>query len=193
VAVTVANENDFQVTKTGNAITITKYVGKGTVVNIPARIQNLPVTSIGEDAFLSNNSITSVAIPNGVTSIGVGAFQDCTKLTSVVIPEGVKTIGEYAFANTGLTSVAIPNSVTSIGGVAFGSTKLTSVTIPASVTSIGSGAFAKCTSLTSITIQGQGKFDLHPNTVEGNLRTVWNGVAGTYTRPNGTSTTWTKK
>ncbi len=92
-------------------------------------------------------------IPNSVTSIGEWAFESCISLTSVTIPGSVTSIGYEAFAwCTGLTSVTIPNSVTSIGEWAFEDcTGLTSVTIPNSVTSIGNGAFVYCYCLTSVT------------------------------------------
>ena len=71
------------------------------------------VTSIGGNAFLHCNGLTSVTIPNSVTSIEFQAFSGCTGLTSITIPNSVTSIGNYAFCNcTGLTSVIIPNSVT---------------------------------------------------------------------------------
>jgi hypothetical protein len=84
------SESDFQVTKTGNAVTITKYVGTATVVNIPPRIQNLPVTTIGSEAFYKKQ-LTSVIIPNSVTTIEGAAFSQ-NRLTSVTIGANV-TLG----------------------------------------------------------------------------------------------------
>ena len=78
------------------------------------------VTSIGDYAFLSCGSLTSVTIGNSVTSIGASAFASCGSLTSVTIPNSVTSIGDYAFSNCrGLTSVTIGNGVTSIGESAF--------------------------------------------------------------------------
>ena len=112
------------------------------------------VTSIGNGAFQSCTSLTSVTIPDGVTSIGSDAFSDCTSLKSVTIPDSVTEIGDSAFSDcTSLTSVIIGNSVTSIGDSAFRDcTSLTSVTIPDSVTSIGYAAFYDCTSLSGVII-----------------------------------------
>ncbi len=128
---------------------LTKYIGKGGNVTIPAT-----VTSIGDNAFRGCTGLTSVTIPSSVTSIGRSAFNDCTGLTSVTIPSSVTSIGDFAFDGcTGLTSVTIPDGVTSIGNFAFsGCTGLTSVTIPDGVTSIGKCAFYGCTGLTSVTI-----------------------------------------
>ena len=112
------------------------------------------VTSIGDSAFESCNTLISITIPDGVTSIGEYAFCNCTSLTSITIPDGVTSIGESAFYGcNSLTSITIPGSVTSIESSTFyGCNSLTSITIPDSVTSIGYAAFNSCGSLTSITI-----------------------------------------
>jgi hypothetical protein len=123
-------------------------------VTIPGTINSLPVTSIGNGAFVGKMNLTSVTIPNSVTSMGDGAFQNCSSLISATIGNGVTSIGVYAFYGcTSLNSITIPSSVTSIGNNAFAiCTSLSSITIPSSVTSIGNSAFAICTSLTSVTI-----------------------------------------
>src|SRR5574344_836451 len=78
------------------------------------------------NAILSKDGKTLITgcktttIPSGVTSIGDRAFQSCSTLTSVSIPSSVTSIGSSAFyACPGLTSVNISNSVTSIGNDAF--------------------------------------------------------------------------
>ena len=116
-----ATSGDFIYQTENSQVTITGYSGLGGAVTIPDKIDNLPVTSIVNNAFSPNNSentsLTSVTIPTSVTSIGASAFRLCRGLKSVTIPNSVTSIGDYAFAGCwDLTSVTIPNSVTSIGG-----------------------------------------------------------------------------
>ncbi|MDR2966303.1 MAG: leucine-rich repeat domain-containing protein [Treponema sp.] len=108
-------EEDFDVRIIdGKSIMITNYNGRNSNVIIPARIGNLPVTAIGDNAF-KEKQITSVTIPNGVI-----------------------TIGDYAFQNNEIGAIIIPNSVTHIGYEVFGGNFLQSVTIGANV-SLGGG------------------------------------------------------
>ena len=134
--------------------TITDCDESVTKASIPAEIDGVAVTSIGEDAFRSCTSLASIDIPNSVTSIGYNAFGGCTSLASIDIPNSVTSIGDYAFYRcTSLVSIDIPNSVTSISSYAFGGcTSLVSIDIPNSVTRIGDRAFRDCTSLASIDI-----------------------------------------
>ena len=158
-AQTAAPENQFTVSRNsaGTGMIITGYTGTGGAIVIPARIQNLPVVEIGNNAFNRSRAvrdITSITIPSGVTKIGNSAFWQCIALRSVTIPNTVTVIDDDAFNDCkALTRITIPNSVTSIGECAFMVAGLKTITIPSSVAVIGDGAFYDCTSLTTITIQ----------------------------------------
>ena len=104
------------------------------------------VISIGNDAFNSCSSLSSIMIPNGVTSIGGTAFSSCYSLSSITIPDSVISIGNDAFYHcSSMSAISIPNGVTQIGNYAFQSClSLSSISIPDSVTSIGGSAFAYC-------------------------------------------------
>ena len=128
------------------------------------------VTNIGNYAFVSCASLTSVTIPDSVTSIGSSAFEGCSALRSITIPFiGEKKDGTgnthfgYIFGASNIydNGSRVPDSLKTVvitDGDAIGEdafyecASLTSITIPDSVTSIGSGAFNSCTSLSSFTI-----------------------------------------
>jgi len=59
------------ITNADNTITVTGSTdGSGlSTVNIPAAINGLPVTRIGDYAFYSLYNLTSATIPNSVTSV----------------------------------------------------------------------------------------------------------------------------
>ncbi len=54
---------------------------------IPATYNDLPVTTINNDAFYGCSSLISITIPNSVTHIGARAFHDCSYLASITIPD----------------------------------------------------------------------------------------------------------
>ena len=91
------------------------------------------VTSIGENAFFSCKSLTSITLPNSIKSIGMGSFTYCESLTSITIPDSVKVIANMAF---------------------YHCSSLTEITIPNSVKSLGHNAFSNCISLEAITYNG---------------------------------------
>ena len=167
-AVSAQNASDFETDGQG---TIISYHGGNTVIIIPSQIDGVRITAIGDRAFAAHQ-LTSVTIPNSVTSVGDYAFI-WNQLTSVTIPNSVTSIGEGAFYGNQLTSVTIPSNVTSIGVSAFNWNPITSVTFERSGVSLVSGDFPS---------------------FPGNLATVYaSGGAGTYTRPDADSTTWTKQ
>ena len=133
---------------------------------IPASIDGVPVTAIGDNVFNSCDSLTSVTVPAGVTSIDPYAFHYCEVLSSITVDSGNNA---YASEDGVLFSkdksmivrwpegksgaYTIPGTVTAIGVAAFADCyHLTSVTIPEGVTSIGEFAFQQCCGLTSVTI-----------------------------------------
>jgi hypothetical protein len=138
------------------AITITGYTGPGGTVTVPAATNGLPVTRIGDQAFMSKSGLTGVIIPDSVINLGNYAFAYCPILTSASLGNKITTIGTYAFYNCFLLAgIAFPSSVIRIGDWSFNScTSLTNLTIPGKVINIGDGAFYNCAHLAGVTIPG---------------------------------------
>jgi hypothetical protein len=111
-ALAVQGAADFTTKKAGSGLVITGSTGSAEHVHIPAEIDGIKVTEIGEIAFYWNQ-LTGVVIPKGVTAIGEMAFAG-NQLTSVTLPESVIAIGENAFALNQLDSITIPDSVETV-------------------------------------------------------------------------------
>lgn len=111
------------------------------------------VASIGEDAFIYCDSLTSVTVLGSIASVGERAFRLCTNLSSVTVSGSVTSIGPYAFNNcTKLVSVSMTGSPTTIGPGAFSYCgKLAAIDL-SSVVTIGDLAFSNCSELTSVDI-----------------------------------------
>ena len=154
VAAPVSAETDFTTSITSGAVTITGYIGTSPIVSIPSTIGGLPVTAIGQRAFLNKSDVTSVMIPEGVTDIGYSAFSKCTALNSVSLPSSLSTIDIAAFGScTSLTNIMLPANLTSLGGSTFsGCARLTSIVIPSGITALNGGTFSNCLRLTSVAL-----------------------------------------
>lgn len=112
--------------------TITGASGNANEFDIPAEIEGVPVTGIGDRAFY-DRSLMSVIIPDSVTSIGEDAFTGCMNIENMILSNNLTSIGKRAFA---------------------GCCCLPYLTIPSSLTSIGDSAFMSCDSLANIYYAG---------------------------------------
>ena len=135
------------------------------VVFIGPKPVKIPVTMIGEQAFIDCENITEVNIPSTINSIGDRAFESCISLTSfnvssenanfcsengILFNKAKTTLLQYPPAKAD-TGYSIPDGVTKIGDGAFGDCdKLTVMTIPGSVATIGNKALIFCTGLTEL-------------------------------------------
>jgi hypothetical protein len=94
------SEKDFQVEiaegENGKGIWIVGYMGNKREVNIPLRINDLPVVVIGMGAFMGKN-LTEIVIPDTVYGIWPNALAD-NKLVSITIGPGVDIDHAFSYA-----------------------------------------------------------------------------------------------
>lgn len=140
-------------------------------VNIPEKIEGIPVCAIDENAFQNNAHITSVTLPAGITELKPYTFYACTALKSIDLNKvqsmgdeysGWLTLGETGSLET--IQVAEDNpSLTVQDGILFTKDMTTLMVyptlrpgnfykIPDSVTSIWSRAFNNSAFLEEVTL-----------------------------------------
>ncbi len=162
-----AQEGSYIYTVSNGQATISSFIRSYSgALSITNTLGGCPVTTIGDAAFFSCASLTSVTIPSSVTKVGDFAFYYCTSLTNVTIPASVTTIGTQVFDFcSSLTTIAVdPANVafSSVDGVLYNKLQTTLIqcpggksgnfAIPSTVTTIGDHAFLFCARLTSVTI-----------------------------------------
>lgn len=140
-------ENDFefdfiQSKKNGDSITITKYIGKSPVCEIPQKISGVPVKRISNynkdthsyEPLCPPDRITQLLIPEGVESIGPFAFSDQV-IKVVTIPPSVTSIGERAFAKSGIRTLNVSprTKKLEVGQGGFENNHLTELKLPSNV------------------------------------------------------------
>lgn len=141
---------------------ITEYHGKAKNLTLPAEYKGKPVVSIKGWAFLYDNDLKSITIPEGITHIEEGLTVNCNDLLSLTVAMGnpvyhssqnciIETKTKTLIAGCGTSIIPTDGSVSSIGMYAFYGANLTSITIPDSVISIEKYAF-EYTDLESIEI-----------------------------------------
>lgn len=148
----------FETTDTEATITGLTYYGETTLteINIPSTYNDLPVTTIGAEAFKGKNNIISVVIPNSVKTIENDAFSNCESLESITIPNSVRTIGSCVGYDSELGLNCNCNYCDSLNnGVFHGCYSLKSITIPDSVIFLGANTFSRCYALEEIVLSNQ--------------------------------------
>lgn len=122
------------------------------ILEIPSMIDNIPITSIADKAFLGCSHLTFVVLPDTVEVIGVSAFEGCHNLIFIHLPEGLSRICKYAFCKCeSLYAISFPNSLEEIEDFAFcGCKQLTSVKVSSSLKKVGFSAFSMCTALKTV-------------------------------------------
>jgi len=146
-------------------------------VTVPKYGEGKQVLAISKQAFVGNNTVEQLLLPEGLLSIGSGAFKNCKNLKTVTLPESLtELLGEAFMGCSFLEEIRIPTGVTAIRGNTFdgcsslrkvelhngiqvihafafrGCKELESIELPPDITEIREQTFAQCSELRSITI-----------------------------------------
>ncbi len=121
------------------------------------------VESIGPYAFAGLTALERVVLPSTLETIEYGAFFGCTSLTKVEGLEHVKLINKYAFQNCDIKNDLTLNNIHAIGDYAFaGNMSLKSISFPNTLSSIGAYAFMGNQKLTNFDVSQCGNIKYGP-------------------------------
>ena len=112
---------DYQyILLTDGTAELTNYTAYAEFLTVPAQIDGHAVASIGSEAFINSEFLSSIILPDCLTTIGIDAFYECRYLTSITLPSSLTTIGNWAFSGCeSIASITLPDSLTTIGNWAF--------------------------------------------------------------------------
>ncbi len=127
------------------------YIGDDTITKV---IIPEGVESIGPYAFANLTALEEVVLPSTLESIEYGAFFGCKSLKKVTGIEHVKLINKDAFNGCNITGTLSLDNARAVGDYAFaGNTALKEVILPETLQSIGAYTFYGNTSLTKVTVK----------------------------------------
>ncbi len=142
----------FEINEDGKSYSVISYGGEDIEIYIPEKHEGMPVTEIGDSAFLENTTVTEIYIPKTLKRIGASAFENCASLSLVKFlgESSLKIIDTAAFRKCEFVSFTLPSSVEEIGDDAFYCcTKLKAFGIEedSSLKKIGNRSFLGCNAL----------------------------------------------
>lgn len=148
------NQYDFTYSIINEKAIITGFSGKPIYLEIPEKIDNIPVTSVRDNAFFRCSSLKQISLPSGITEIGHHAFFECSSLESIVIPSSVIKIGMGAFSGcSSISAVSLSENLEILPDSCFRScTSLTEIIIPDNITEIEKYCFYGCKALSYVAL-----------------------------------------
>ena len=143
VTYTLSSQNTY-------AVTSSSLTSSDTEITIPDYVNNITVTSIGEDAFRNKNYLKTVTLPQTVKEIGNSAFNSCDLLKTINL-ENVESIGSSAFKDTIVLNADF-SSLKSLGENAFSNSRVKKALFSSGITEIPKSAFSGCSLLLEVSL-----------------------------------------
>lgn len=140
----VEGDFEYEVDTSVDEVKITKYTGNDVTVVIPSKIDGMPVTKLGYQAFREKAKLTEVTIPAGITDIDAQAFYGCERLETADLPDSVERLGGEVFRECRkLKNFNYPKNLKSASSsILYNCELITSVTVPEGVTTLANYTFA---------------------------------------------------
>ncbi len=152
-AVTLTEEDMVVVPIDDTTAKLQSYSGEAESIIIPEEINGRKITVIGEEAFVNEEQLKSIVIPDTVTEIQSFVFVNSNNLECVVMSKNIEKIGERAFMGTSCYEIELPDTLKELGDGAFSTCKLNEVVIPGSIKVIRKGSFFSSKQLQKVVIE----------------------------------------
>lgn len=125
--------------KETKTVTITGCDQNATTIEVPAEIEGMPVTKIGNRAFQDCPNLSKVTISDSVIDFGENVFTRDTSLRTVKLPVNLKEMGTGTFSGcTSLTKMTLPKTLPTVPQDTFSGCKnLNTVSVPEGIVSLG--------------------------------------------------------
>lgn len=145
---------DFQYKIVDNEAWVSGYYGDERVIFVNDKYKNYPV--VGIEGMISNKTVTTFFVPDGVKVIGKNCFSFCENLNHIRLPDTLVSIESNTFSILpSIQSIKLFEGVSKIGHNAFNSCKsLKTIYLPKSLDYIGYKVLENCPALEAVYYAG---------------------------------------
>lgn len=153
----------YELNEDEESYAVTDYIGDTVDIIVPRLHNDLPVTIIGEKAFMYEDNdenrnckyIETIKIPSGVTTLKKSCFAQLEFLKSINLPQSITVMEENIFhgPNRFLENIVLPDNIKRIEQYTFTYCfALKTIHLPDNLEYLGKIVFAQCSKLESIDI-----------------------------------------
>lgn len=122
-------------------------------VLIAKEFDGVPVKEIGDSAFLGNDAIVKLIMPDSIERLGHYSLQKCVNLKEITFSKNLKSIGKGAFSKSGIENITIPTTIESMGDFVFWACpNLTKAQLNCQIADLPTSTFLECKVLEEVTL-----------------------------------------